>query len=269
ETLGFQLGAADYITKPIRPPIVRARVRTHLALYNQNRILEEKVRRRTEQLDNTRLEIIQRLSRAAEFRDNETGLHVLRVSHYARLLGMAAGLPKAIGELLFNAVPMHDVGKIGIPDRVLLKPGRLDAEEWAIMKQHAQFGANIIGDHDSELLASARVIALTHHEKWDGSGYPRGLRGEDIPLYGRITAIVDVFDALSFERPYKKPWPLPDVIDLVKREAGHHFDPRLTTIFMDILPEIRLIHQKFGDEDATSITADTRVSDLLAPMPNP
>ncbi|MBF0137724.1 MAG: two-component system response regulator [Magnetococcales bacterium] len=253
ESQGFDLGAADYVTKPIRAPIVLARVRTHLSLYNQNRSLEEKVLQRTEQLNRTRLEIIQRLGRAAEFRDNETGLHVIRVSHYARLLGLAAGLPPEIGELLLNAAPLHDVGKIGIPDRVLMKPGPLDSEEWAIMQHHARFGANIIGDHDAELLVAARDIALTHHEKWQGTGYPQGLQGEGIPLYGRIVAIADVFDAITSKRPYKKAWPMAEALELVKKEAGFHFDPRLAHIFLDIFPEIEKIHQQFAETTAHSL----------------
>ncbi|MBF0322706.1 MAG: HD domain-containing protein, partial [Magnetococcales bacterium] len=247
ETHGLDLGAADYVTKPVQPAVVLARVRTHLALYNQNRNLEEKVRERTDQLNKTRLEIIQRLGRAAEFRDNETGLHVIRVSHYARLLGLAAGLSRESGELLFHAAPMHDIGKIGIPDRILLKPASLDPAEWEIMKTHAQLGANIIGDHDSDLLAAAKAIALTHHEKWNGSGYPQGLHGEDIPLYGRIIAIVDTFDALTSVRPYKKAWPLPSAFALVSKEAGLHFDPRLAEIFGTIPLEIEKIHHQFGE----------------------
>ena len=178
EKKGLKLGAVDYITKPINPSIVQARIHTHLALYDQNRELEYKVKQRTHELDETRLQIIQRLGRAAEYKDNETGLHVIRMSHYSRFIAQAYGGNESWVELLFNAAPMHDIGKIGIPDNILLKPGKLNSEEWKIMKQHAEIGADIIGEHPSPLLTLSRIIAATHHEKWDGSGYPNGLAGE-------------------------------------------------------------------------------------------
>src|SRR6185369_3981675 len=202
EQLGLEVGAVDYISKPISPPIVKARVRTHLALYDQSRELERMVRQRTHELITTRQQIIRRLGRAAEFKDNETGNHVLRMSHYTRLIADSHGLGEEATNILFSTAPMHDIGKIGIPDSILLKPGKLNAEEWKVMHQHPIMGAEIIGAHENELLETARVIALSHHEKWDGSGYPSGLKGEDIPLAGRIVAIADVFDALLSVRPY-------------------------------------------------------------------
>ena len=177
ERRGLELGAVDYITKPISPPIVELRVRTQLALYDQRRELERMVRLRTEELSATRLEIIRRLGRAAEFKDNETGLHVIRMSHYARLMAASLHISDDWADLVFNASPMHDIGKIGIPDRILLKPGVLNEEERRVIRTHPQMGADIIGDHDAELLKLAKEIALTHHEKWDGSGYPCGLKG--------------------------------------------------------------------------------------------
>jgi len=247
EMKGLELGAVDYITKPISPPIVKARVKTHLALYDQNRELERKVRMRTAELHETRLEIIRRLGRAAEFKDNETGMHVIRMSHYARIIGKAIGMDDIEADLLLNAVPMHDVGKIGIPDKVLLKPGKLDNDEWTLMQKHAEFGAMIIGEHHSKLLQMARVVALTHHEKWNGKGYPHGLAGEDIPLVGRITAVADVFDALTSKRPYKEAWPVDKAVELIRSEAGQHFDPRLVEAFLASIDQVLEIMERYAE----------------------
>src|SRR3954463_3514928 len=247
EAKGFALGAVDYITKPVSPPIVKARVRTHLALYDQNRELERMVRERTAELHHTRLEIIKRLGRAGEFRDNETGMHVVRVAHYCRLLGAAVRMNEEDLDLLFNAAPMHDIGKIGIRDDVLLKPGKLDDDEMKVMRKHVPFGAEIIGEHADGLLSMARLIALTHHEKWDGTGYHRGLKGEEIPLVGRITTIADVFDALTSVRPYKKAWPVEDAVTFLQREAGYSFDPELIKMFIGILPQILAVREQYSD----------------------
>ena len=247
ERHGLELGAVDYITKPISPPIVLARVRTHLALYDQQRELIRQVRERTDQLYRTRQQIIYRLGRAAEFRDNETGNHILRMSHFCRLIAEEAGLGAASVELLFNAAPMHDVGKIGIPDRILLKPGKLDDDEWAFMQRHSEIGADIIGEHQDELLQLARLIALHHHEKWDGSGYPAGLAGEDIPLMARIVALADVFDALTSARPYKQAWPVERAVAFIAEQAGTHFDPGLLPAFHRALPRMLDIRDQFTD----------------------
>jgi len=247
ETRGFELGAADYITKPVSPPIVRSRVRTQLSLYDQKRHLAELVKARTQELDETRLQIIRRLGRAAEFKDDDTGYHVIRMSHYARLLAMAEGMPEYRADLLFNASPMHDVGKIGIPDNILQKPGPLTPEEWVTVKRHPAIGAGIIGRHNNELLEMARVIALTHHEKWDGSGYPRGLKGEAIPIVGRIVAIADCFDALTNVRPYKAAWPVEEAVAYLQREAGRHFDPKLIPKFIALLPQIHTIMGQYSE----------------------
>ena len=238
ELKGLELGAVDYITKPISPPIVKARVKTHLALYDQNKELDRKVRIQTKQLHETRLQIIQRLGRAAEYKDNETGLHVIRMSYYARILGLAVGMSEEDADMLMNAAPMHDIGKIGVPDNILKKPGKLDPGEFKIMETHCEIGAKIIGDDDSELLQLAKIVALTHHEKWNGKGYPNRLSGEDIPRVGRIVAIADVFDALTSKRPYKEAWPVDDAISWIQNSAGKHFDPQLVPIFVNALPEI-------------------------------
>jgi len=247
ERLGLDIGAVDYITKPISPAIVQARVRTHLALYDQARELERMVAQRTEELLQSRSQIIRRLGRAAEFKDNETGNHVIRMSHYARLIGAASGLGEKAQDILFNTAPMHDVGKLGIPDRILLKPGALTADEWAIMKQHPAIGAAIIGEHDDDLLSTARSIALTHHEKWDGSGYPAGLAGTDIPLMGRIVAVADVLDALMSERPYKKACLLDVTMEYMTAQTGKHFDPALINVLPSVLPEILRVKAAFDD----------------------
>ena len=235
ETAGFDVGAVDYITKPVSPPVVRARVRTHLSLV------------RMDELRQTRLQIVQRLGRAAEYKDNETGLHVIRMSHFAQRLALAAGCSPAWAEDLLNAAPMHDVGKIGIPDAVLRKPGPLDASEWDTMRRHPEIGAEIIGQHPSGVLQLAREIALAHHEKWDGSGYPNGLAGEAIPLSARIVAVADVFDALTTRRPYKEPWPVQEAMDHITAQAGKHFDPALVALFIPLLPQLLEIRAQWAD----------------------
>lgn len=183
EARGFAEGAVDYITKPVSPPIVMARVKTHLDLFDQQRALERTVFERTEELHDTRLEVIRTLGRAAEYKDNETGLHVVRMSQYARLISIQAGVSEEEAEVILNAAPMHDVGKIGIPDRILQKPDKLDPDEWRVMMTHAAMGSSIIGDHESRILQTARIAALTHHEKWNGAGYPRGLSGRRSPWW--------------------------------------------------------------------------------------
>ncbi|AKU23775.1 HD domain-containing phosphohydrolase [Massilia sp. NR 4-1] len=238
EVIGFEAGAVDYITKPLSPPIVRARVRTHLSLV------------RIDELRETRLQIVQRLGLAAEYKDNETGLHVIRMSHYARLLGVAAGLNEADADDLLHAAPMHDVGKIGIPDRILQKPGKLDADEWQIMQSHAAIGAEIIGEHTHGMLRLARNIALSHHEKWDGSGYPKGLKGKEIPLEGRIVAIADVFDALTSARPYKRAWPLEEALNYLREQRGQHFDPALVDLFLAQIEQVDAIRLRWAEQES-------------------
>ncbi|WP_313070332.1 HD domain-containing phosphohydrolase [Melaminivora sp.] len=235
ETRGFDAGCVDYITKPISAPVVRARVRTHLSLV------------RMQELRESRLQIVQRLGRAAEYKDNETGMHVIRMSHFAHRLALVLGRSPAWAEELLHAAPMHDVGKIGIPDAVLRKPGPLDEQEWAVMRRHPEIGAEIIGEHAGGLLSMARTIALAHHEKWDGSGYPRGLAGEAIPLEARIVAIADVFDALTTRRPYKEPWSVDAAIEQLRSQAGRHFDPALVELFIQELPAMRAIMAQWPD----------------------
>ncbi len=235
ETEGFAMGCVDYITKPVSAPIVLARVKAQLSLVSAATLRE------------TRLQIIQRLGRAAEYKYNETGLHVIRMSHYAREIALMAGMGEADAEELFNAAPMHDVGKMGIPDAILQKPGKLTPEEWDIMKQHARIGAEIIGDDNSSLLQMASRIALYHHEKWDGSGYPNGLIGDTIPIEARIVALADVFDALTSKRPYKEAWSIEDTTHYIVAESGKQFDPDLVAAFQIALPNIIEIRAQLLD----------------------
>lgn len=248
EIHGLQVGAVDYITKPINPKIALQRVATHLALNDVKRGLYEKVKEQTFQINRTKVQIVQSLGRAAEYKDNETGMHVLRMASYCYMLAIASGMSEEDADVLKEAAPMHDVGKIGIPDAVLLKNGRLDDEEWLIMRKHVEMGGDILGDtSESELLSMAKVIAMTHHEKFDGSGYPNGLSGEDIPLIGRIAAIADVFDALTSERPYKKAWTTDDAFELISNEKGKHFDPMLAQLFLDNRDKVLEIKASLAD----------------------
>lgn len=252
----LSVGARDFITKPFDRLELLMRVANqlevrmaHQILNDQKAVLEVMVQERTEMLNKTRLQVVQRLGRAAEYRDNETGLHILRMSRISVLLARSMGWSEADCELMLNASPMHDIGKIGIPDVVLLKPGKLDADEWEIMKTHAEVGAELLSDGNSELLDLASQIALRHHEKWDGSGYPSGLRGEEIPQAARIVAVADVFDALTSARPYKKAWPVADAVAHIQQESERHFDPQVVEHFLLCLDEIQLIRDRYAEPD--------------------
>jgi len=257
-------GALDYVTKPFNAEELLSRIRNLIDvklardfIRKQKVILEKEVEQRTRELQlrtaelhETRLQVVRRLGRAAEYRDNETGLHIVRMSKMAATLGKAAGMNDYESDLLLNAAPMHDIGKLGIPDNILLKPGGFEPDEWAIMQTHAQIGADILSGDDSELLKMAEEIALTHHEKWNGKGYPNGLKGEDIPLTGRLCALSDVFDALTSVRPYKKAWPVDKAVDLIKEESGEHFDPRLVELFIELLPEMVAIKDQYAEPES-------------------
>jgi len=255
----LDIGARDFVTKPFVINELLARVRNqleirqaHIQLRDQNQNLEEIVQERTKelqaahhQLHESRLQVVRRLGRAAEYRDNETGLHIIRMSYISVVLGRASGMSDESLDLLLNASPMHDIGKIGIPDSILLKPGKFEAEEWDVMKTHAQIGADILSGDDSPMMTMAREIALSHHEKWDGSGYPNGLKGTEIPLVGRISALADVFDALTSARPYKKAWPVEEAVEYIKDQSGRHFDPELVGYFLSSIGEITAIRDKY------------------------
>ena len=257
KTRGFEAGAVDYVTKPFEALEVRARVRTHLSLTlakrelaHQNEILEEKVKERTRELVMTQDVTIHALASLAETRDNETGGHIRRTQDYVRILAEEIkhdrGLNATTIDLLHKSAPLHDVGKVGVPDAILLKPAKLTSEEFEEMKKHAELGMKAIlvaerhlGQQDSSFLSLAREIAWTHHEKWDGSGYPRGLAGEEIPLSGRLMALADVYDALISCRVYKAAFSHAKAVNIILEGRGTHFDPRVVDAFMARQEEFR------------------------------
>ena len=231
-------GATDFLTKPFDVTEVLLRVKNllkarflHVQLHDRNESLEVKVRERTRDLDESRVEVLDRLALAAEFRDDDTGRHTQRVGRVSALLAQAVGLPDDEVELIRHAAPLHDVGKIGIPDVILLKAGKLTPEEFQVMATHTTIGGRILSGGRSPLLRLAEQIALTHHENWDGTGYPTGVRGEAVPIAGRVVAVADVYDALSHQRPYKVAWPVADAAAEVVRLGGTKFDPRVVEAF--------------------------------------
>lgn len=243
EEAGFAVGCVDYITKPVSPPVVHARVRTHLSLV------------RAKRLEAAYRDAIFMLGEAGHYNDTDTGVHIWRMAAYSRALAQAAGWPQQRVELIELAAPMHDTGKIGIPDAILKKPAALDEAEWKIMREHSRIGYDILRKSEAPVFRMAAEVALNHHEKWDGKGYPAGVAGDAIPESARIVAIADVFDALSMTRPYKKAWPLEQILTYLKAGSSHHFDPRLIDLFLGILPQILAIKTDWDNRETQQATA--------------
>lgn len=256
----LQIGATDFLTKPVDRIEFSARVRNMLALGNSRRQLADRaawladeVKKATLVIHSREQELLFRMSRAAEFRDPETGAHIQRMAHFSRLIAATLGLSASDQELILQAAPMHDVGKIGIPDYILLKPARLTPEEFEVMKGHSRLGFELLNGSDSKILQAAASIAIAHHEKYDGSGYPYGVAGEAIPLFGRIVAVADVFDALTSERPYKKAWELGRSVDFLRDGSGQHFDPACVNAFLASLDEALVIQSRFQDAEESRL----------------
>lgn len=252
----LQSGAKDFLNKPYNRIEVLLRIHNlievrllHMQVRLQNKALEDKVKQRTQEVYETQLDVMQRLGRAIEYRDSETGMHIIRMSHYSACLAARLDLSLEDCEMILTASPLHDIGKIGIPDAILRKPGKLTPQEWEIMKTHTTIGAELLSGSNSRFLTMARDIALTHHERFDGTGYPNGLKGEDIPIVGRICGLCDVFDALLSHRPYKRAWTLDETLKEIQRTSGSHFDPIVVDAFMNILPQILHITEKYVDRD--------------------
>lgn len=252
----FLAGANDFLRKPVNATLFKARVNNLLKLHKNTmllqdraKLLENEVQKATKELIKREQETLSILGKAAEFKDPETGAHVNRVAYYSKMLANEYGLSSKEQDLIFYAAPFHDLGKVGIEDKILLKPGRLDNEEFTKMKHHALIGYEILKDSNSEYLQAGATIALSHHERYDGSGYPNGLSKDDIHIFGRIVAIADVFDALTSERPYKEAWSFDKAVQFLKDEKGKHFDPKIVDIFINNLHKIKQIQNDFKDEE--------------------
>lgn len=250
----LEAGANDFLTKPVDAAEFRARTRNLLSLRQSQLLLkdraahlEQEVAKATRTIVDREFETLVVLGRAAEYKDQETAHHIDRVAHVAKLLALQRGLNRHQQELIFHAAPLHDVGKMGIPDSLLLKPGPLDEEEFRIVKTHAEIGHNILRHSRSAVLRAGAQIAITHHEKYDGSGYPHALAGKAIPLFGRMVAVADCFDAMVSRRPYKEPWPIERVVDILVAEKGKHFDPDLVDLLLGRLPEVRRLYDTLKD----------------------
>ena len=245
---GLMAGAVDYITKPISAPITMLRVKNHLALVDQRRALEEQVAARTEELHDTRLELIRRLARAMEFREGGLSNRVLRVGEYVALLSQAIGLKSKVTEILSQAAPLYDIGKMGVPEHTLTKSDKLNDKEWEEMRKHPEIGAGIIGEHKDPLLEQARIMALTHHERWDGTGYPKKLKGNAIPVPGRIMAVADAFEAMTSTQRHRSPISTVDAAKQISGESGKQFDPSVVAAFLKVVRDFDEVRRKYKDE---------------------
>ncbi len=255
---GLDLGAVDYLTKPINAKLLLARVRIHLALSRRQAELERQVNERTAQLEDARSQLIRRLARAMEFHESAAaGNRVARVSQYAKLIAQAAGMKPEVAELMQKASPLYDIGKMGVPSEILRKPGKLSAPDLERVRRHPQLGAEIIGEHKDPVLALAHRLALTHHERWDGTGYPKQLKGNDIPWPGRVMALVDAFEAMTTTQFYRqKSFTVDEAAKLVKAEFGKQFDPGLAEAFDKALPVMRKVRETFSDALGDLINLD-------------
>jgi putative two-component system response regulator len=255
---GLDLGAVDYLTKPINPRLLLARVRTHLELAGRQAVLEQEVQERTQQLEEARAELIRRLGRAMEFHESAAaGNKVVRVSQYARLIAQASGMKPDVVELLQKAAPLYDIGKIGVPSEILRKPGALSAPDLERVRRHPQLGAEIIGEHKDAVLALARLLALTHHERWDGSGYPKGLKASEIPWPGRVMGIVDTFEAMTTTQFYRQqPFTADEAAKTVREGFGTLFDPSLKDAFEKALPVMKKVRDTYSDALGDMINLD-------------
>lgn len=253
--MAFDLGANDFLNKPVNAIVFQARIlnlltihKNRLLLEDRAKLLQREVESATKNLLSREHETLEILGKTAEYKDPETGSHVARVARYSKLLAKEYGLSTKDQEIIFYAAPFHDLGKIGIEDKILLKPGKLDEEEFKTMKNHAQIGYEILKNSNSEYLQAGAIIALTHHEKWNGEGYPNALKGEDIHVFGRIVAIADVFDALTSFRPYKKAWSFEEALNYLEERSGKDFDPKMVEIFKTHIDEVKHIFNSFSEE---------------------
>jgi putative two-component system response regulator len=265
---GLKLGAVDYITKPINAAVLKARVAMHLQLAGKRAELERIVKQRTEQLESTRAELIKRLARAMEFHESQAvGNRVMRLGHYAKLIAQAAGARPEVADMMLKAAPLHDIGKLGVPAEILRKKEKLSAPDWERVKRHPQLGAEIIGEHEDALLKLARQLALTHHEHYDGSGYPQGLKGDAIPWAGRVMGIVDAFESMTSTQFYRDPLPVDTAAEEIARSAGTKYDPKLVEAFQKALPVMRKVRETYADKLGDLINLDFAPKGVAAPKP--
>jgi putative two-component system response regulator len=267
---GLELGAADFLSKSgANAAVLKTRVRMHLQLSSRRVELERLVQERTEQLERTRAELIKRLARAMEFHESQAvGNRVMRLAHYAKLIAQAAGARPEVAEMMQKAAPLHDIGKLGVPSEILRKAEKLSVPDWERVKRHPELGAEIIGEHDDPLLKLARQLALTHHEHYDGSGYPKGLKGEAIPWGGRVMAIVDSFEAMTSTQFFRDPLPIERAAGEIERGAGTKYDPKLVEAFKKALPVMKKVRETYSDQLGDLINLDfAKTQTVAAPKP--